>query len=512
MFEWSSEAALVDAIGESARAENVACARRIAAIAELYRRRAIPVQDHQGRELWRIDPWAAVTAEVAAAQSITNGAADVLLHNAIWLHEHLPRVAAVFGAGDVDFRTVRMLVTRTSLAVEPEVMAAIDRSLAEAIPKWQGLSMHKTQLAADRIVARHDPEARRRTDTATRSRYLDIKQQDEAAYLNGALFKSDATLLDRRLTAMAKSTCENDPRDFDQRRADALGALAAGRTALVCACGSDGCTANEDASTPSIVVHVVAEAAVLDRADARAVHGERPEDETTEIVTSRERLVEVIREAATAPKPSRPKPIGAPAFGLTLGGPDISANILADLAARGLAELRPVVHPGDSPPEPRYRPSQALADFVRCRDLTCRFPGCDVPADLCDIDHTIPYAAGGPTHASNLTCKCRKHHLLKTFWCGPDGWRDEQLPDGTLIWTSPSGRTYRTEPGSKLVVPSLCIPTGTLNIARREQVSVWRGAMMPTRRRTRADDRLRRIMAERNHNRQLGNAHTRPLS
>jgi hypothetical protein len=27
---------------------------------------------------------------------------------------------------------------------------------------------------------------------------------------------------------------------------------------------------------------------------------------------------------------------------------------------------------GDAPPEPRYTPSPALADFVRCRDLTCR--------------------------------------------------------------------------------------------------------------------------------------------
>jgi hypothetical protein len=31
---------------------------------------------------------------------------------------------------------------------------------------------------------------------------------------------------------------------------------------------------------------------------------------------------------------------------------------------------------------------------------------------------------------------------LKTF----GGWRDEQLPDGTVIWTSPAGRSYRTSP------------------------------------------------------------------
>ena len=66
--------------------------------------------------------------------------------------------------------------------------------------------------------------------------------------------------------------------------------------------------------------------------------------------------------------------------------------------------------------EPHYVPSAKLAEFVRCRDLTCRAPGCDQPAVYCDIDHTITYADGGPTHPSNLKCVCRKHHLLKTFW------------------------------------------------------------------------------------------------
>ena len=159
-----------------------------------------------------------------------------------------------------------------------------------------------------------------------------------------------------------------------------------------------------------------------------------------------------------------------------------------------------MINPGDKPPEPHYRPSQALADFIRCRDLTCRFPGCDQPADLSDIDHTIPYGRGGPTHASNLKCLCRKHHLLKTFWCGRDGWRDRQDPDGTITWTSPSGHTYRTAPGSKLLFPTLCLPTGTLDIERHEDVSPWRGVMMPTRDRTRANDRRRRTLTERKRN------------
>ena len=106
----------------------------------------------------------------------------------------------------------------------------------------------------------------------------------------------------------------------------------------------------------------------------------------------------------------------------------------------------------------------------------------------------------GPTHASNLKCYCRFHHLLKTFYCGVDGWREQQLPDGTLILTSPTGHTYTTKPGSALLFPALCKPTATLWTPGDEPMvppSVNRGLMMPKRRRTRNESLARRIHAER---------------
>jgi len=490
-----SDVGVVDAIGESYRAENIACARRLAAVAELYDRRQIPVEDGAGRELWRIDPWEAVAAEVAAAQTITAAAAGGLLHYAVCLHERLPRVAAVFAAGVIDFRCVRMIVARTLLAVDADVMAAIDAELAEAVRTWGPLSVHKMEQSVDRIVVRHDPDARRRTESRARGRYVEIVHDRAASLLSGQLHQTDATLLDRRLSALAHTVCEDDPRTVEQRRADALGALAAGHTVLACACGSSECGAAGKESPPAVVVHVVAEAAVLESADSSVVHGERDEDNTFEMITTRERLVEVIRESR-CPKAPRPAvPSATPGFGFVVGGHAVPATVLADLAARGIAELRPVVHPGDTPPEPRYRPSVALASFVRCRDLTCRFPGCECPADVCDIDHTIPYDRGGPTHASNLKALCRKHHLLKTFWSGPNGWLDEQLPDGTVVWTSPSGHVYRTSAGS-----SLLRPTGALTFVRQTYGSLNRGAMMPQRQRTRTVDRRHRVLAERRRN------------
>ncbi|MCV7131554.1 DUF222 domain-containing protein, partial [Mycobacterium hodleri] len=171
----------------------------------------------------------------------------------------------------------------------------------------------------------------------------------------------------------------------------------------------------------------------------------------------------------------------------------IPPEMVAELAKA--ARLRPLVHPVDAAPECGYVPSRGLADYVRCRDLTCRFPGCNAPATRGDLDHTIPHGRGGPTQASNLKCLCRFHHLVKTFW----GWRDEQLVDGTVIWTSPAGDRYVTHPGSAVVFPRLRAPTAPIVLDARDRVlnGSDRTAKMPRRRRTRAHQRAHHIAAER---------------
>jgi hypothetical protein len=160
------------------------------------------------------------------------------------------------------------------------------------------------------------------------------------------------------------------------------------------------------------------------------------------------------------------------------------------------AALRPVPNPKDLVVEPHYRPSAALTRFIRNRDLKCSFPGCDQPAANCDIDHSVPYPHG-PTHASNNSLKCRIHHLLKTF-CG---WTDLQLPDGTIVWTSPSGRTYTTTPLGAQFFPQLAIPTQTLVLPNSPPTSPHRQLAMPKRKRTRTQDRTYRVEYERAQNR-----------
>jgi hypothetical protein len=96
----------------------------------------------------------------------------------------------------------------------------------------------------------------------------------------------------------------------------------------------------------------------------------------------------------------------------------------------------------------RYRPPAALADFVRTRDRTCRFPGCRQPARRCDLDHVEPFP-GGPTSAGNLATECRHHHRLKH----ETGWQLLTDPDDpeVLYWISPTGRIHESRPRPPLV-------------------------------------------------------------
>jgi hypothetical protein len=75
---------------------------------------------------------------------------------------------------------------------------------------------------------------------------------------------------------------------------------------------------------------------------------------------------------------------------------------------------------------------------------------------------------------------------LKTLYTGSGGWADKQLPDGTVTWTAPTGRTYTTKPGGSLFFPILATPTGEVAIGQlTTEPGEHRGLMMPRRKRTR---------------------------
>lgn len=74
------------------------------------------------------------------------------------------------------------------------------------------------------------------------------------------------------------------------------------------------------------------------------------------------------------------------------------------------------------------------------------------------------------------------------------------MPDGRGIWSSPAGHNLPRHPGSALLFPGPCVPTGDL--ASPTERCADRTAMTRKRRRTRA----RYIAGQRRHNRQARQA------
>ena len=75
---------------------------------------------------------------------------------------------------------------------------------------------------------------------------------------------------------------------------------------------------------------------------------------------------------------------------------------------------------------------------------------------------------------------------------------NRQLVGGTVIWKSPTGKTYKTRPGSRIFFPAWNTTTAELP---QQSVPVAqdgnRSVMMPKRQHTRATERTRRIHEER---------------
>ncbi len=325
-------------MGEATREESVAIARRLASVGELDARRAAELAE---RNLWRTDPFEEVAAEVSAAQNISRGRAGNQIHVARVLRDELPAVTAVFSTGAIDYRMVDIIINRTD-NIEPDRKAAVDAGIARHCVKWMRLSKAKLRDRVDLWVAKFDPAAVRVPPKVDDARYVDVEETSPGmARIWGTVRSADAALMDRALDALADTVCDNDPRTKEQRRADALRPLARRASALACQCGLPDCAAAaERKAVNDVVIHVLAEQATLD---------------------------------GTSDHPGY-----LPGFGI------VPAESVRDLVP--WAKVKPLTVPTGS--ESRYRPSATLTAFVQWRDLTCRFPGCDAPAEVCDIDHT----------------------------------------------------------------------------------------------------------------------------
>lgn len=405
-FDPAVPARLVGVLADTACAEARLIATRMAAVADLLAQRTAELNvDDVHPNYMILTGFARASAEVAAALNLTAGAASRLVAQAEALRDRLPHLGALLADGQTDWRTVEIVIARTRF-VSPKVMVQIDAELAERVAGWQCWSDKRITTTVDAKVRTLDPAAIVEREHAGDRRRVKVSPLGDGTAKIDAIVTTTAGLaVETRLAELAAGVCRHDPRSSDQRRSDAIHAMADNRP-LCCECGRDDCPMRS--ATPPEPLPVV---------------------------------VNVIAERDTVLGDGK-------AAGYVTGFGVIDAEQVRDLADQGTMRLvsEPQV---DAAAARRYQPTVSVQRWVRCRDLTCRFPGCEHPAENCDMDHTVPFdhndpTRGGQTVPGNLKCLCRFHHRLKTF----GGWNDVQYPDGAVVWTSPSGKSYRTTPGA----------------------------------------------------------------
>ena len=409
---------LVELAAAHARAEAAHAERKLAVVAELARRRRVWGESAVGS----VGLAEFVAAEVAVGLSVSTGVARHWMSLGYTLAVQLPRTRQALARGVLDVARAQVIAERTVGVADPGVLAQVEtRVLAELSAPGITLTRGQAGHLVDRVVASVDPGGvRAQRQRAVADREVTVRPGvDGMATVWGLLPAADGAGLNTVLQEMAVGVCPGDPRTLAQRRADAVIALSHGQQSLGCTCGSPSCPTPGTPDTgsrrrPLVQVLVAAETltGAVDLPGVLTGFGVLDADTVREL--ARDATWQRLLTLGTTP---------------TQLGPALPGGVVADPAAY------------------RYSPSTHLAALVRARDGHCRFPGCQITARACDLDHVTPFnhhdpTAGGLTTTANLGCLCRWHHRLKTV----GRWQVTQDPDGTQHWTSPTHTQHTTTP------------------------------------------------------------------
>ena len=457
-FAGVSEGELVGLMCAWDRVEAHAAARKLAVIAELDRRNPRPED-------------AEFTAdEIANALGESRFRADELTGTAGHLATHLPGTAAALADGTMSLGKARIMANATALMDPDEARAAE----AGVLDRAGQLTPGSLRAAIARAVMEVAPEkARKRRETAAKFARVERWGEDSgnAALAGRELAPDEVLAADDRITYWARELkAAGFEGGMDELRARAYLDLLLGKDSRP---GQDqpGTPAPAPAGFAGRVTLTVPLATLTDRADRPGeLSGLGPVDpwlardlaraaaanpKTTWCLTVTDNQGHAIAHGCARPEPknhrTRAGP-GPPGFSFTPAsrdGPPGSGYGIWRLRTPGPGlDLIVTINPVTTDPcDHRYQasghdPGVKLRHLSQVRHATCTSPVCRRPAAQCDHEHNTPYEAGGRTCLCNTGPKCRHDHRLKQH----HGWRVDQLPDGTFRWSTPSGRTYTTEP------------------------------------------------------------------
>ncbi len=335
-----------------------------------------------------------LVSELAAALRLPERTAENLVGESRMLVTELPRTLAALSAGSISYRHAQRLIDH-AISLPVEARAGFEEAV---LPLATTLTVAKFDERARKLRERAHPdsvEARRVRSVLEREVSLS-NGRDGMASLTLHTTAARAHAAFNRVSDLASSLqAADEPRTLTQLRADVLADL------LI-----DGVTGD------GLGVGVRARVQVTVPALTLLGHGDEP---------------------------------------ATLDGyGPIDLDTAKQLAGTAPGFTRILTHPETgcvlSVGQEQYKAPKALRRWLKIRDETCRFPGCNRPAVRSDLDHTLDRQHGGPTAHDNLAHLCPKHHAMKHN----TAWRAKQRPDGTLDWSSPSGHRYTTEPATRI--------------------------------------------------------------
>jgi hypothetical protein len=494
-FAGVSEGELIGVVCAWDRVEAHAAARKLAAIAELARRNASPEDEEFTAD------------ELANALGESRARAYALLGTADHLDTHLPGTRAALLDGTISLSKAQIMANATGLLDPAEAAAAEAEALDRAARLTPGGLRAAIARAVMEVAPE---KARERRETAARFARVERWAEDtgNAALMGRELPPDEVLAADQQITAWARELkAAGLEGGMDELRARAYLDLLLGkdsRPRRSATPGGDGGTSPDSPdngpgggpgpagpdepgrppaagpadgavpagfagrvtlTTPLATLTGLAnrpgELAGLGPVDpwlardlaTAAAHNPK----TTWCVTVTDEKGHAVGHGCARPEPKShrkragPGPPGGTGFSFTPASRDGPRDAFGTWRLQTPGPGPDLIVTLDSlttdPCDHRYEarghdPGVKLRHLSQVRHATCTSPICRRPAAQADFEHNTPYEAGGRSCLCNGGPKCRHDHRLKQH----PKWKVDQLPDGTFRWTTPSGRTYTTEP------------------------------------------------------------------